>query len=131
MAKKDTEQVADQTSQATVAATYGQPEQGVSASAISALAEALSQAIRASQPPTKKTSSNRKPVTAWSPKDGTPKLKLKRKMYQHGLPIDPDLLTNEEIIALNELRPGRFLNGWVKVYRRRDRGVDIDYPTKT
>jgi hypothetical protein len=96
-----------------------------------ALVSALVQAIEATKPVQKKNASNRKIVTPWTPKDGSPKLKLKRKMFQHGLAIDPDMIYNEDIEALNQLKPGRFLDGWVSIVRRRDKGIDIVYPMKT
>lgn len=95
------------------------------------LIRALVEAINQTKPVEKKTAANRKPKNAWTPKDGSPKLKLKRKMYQHGIPIDPDMETNEVVDLLNRVKPGRYLDGWVKVFRRRDKGVDIDYPIKT
>lgn len=97
----------------------------------SELAAALVQAIDVAKGPQKKTQFTRKINTPWTPKDGSPKLKLKRKMYQHGLVMDEDFLTNEEIALLNKVRPGRFMNGHVNVRRRKDWGIDIDYPVKT
>lgn len=99
--------------------------------ATAALAAALFQAIEATKPPAKKNMFNRKPNTPWSPKDGSRKLKLKRKMYQHGLLINEDTVSNDEIDLLNKVRPGLYCDGNVRVYRRRDRGVDIDYVIKT
>lgn len=96
----------------------------------SELAQALVQAIESTRPQ-KKHAFNRKVGTPWSPKDGSPKLRLKRKMYQHGLPIDEEITSNEEIELLNKLRPGIYLKGVVKVNRRKDRGLDVDYPIKT
>lgn len=95
------------------------------------LVAALVAALQATKPVEKKNPFNRKAQTAWTPKDGSPKLKLKRKMYQHGLLIDPDMETNEVIELLNKLKAGRFLDGWVKVTKRRDAGIDITYPIKT
>ena len=95
------------------------------------LAEALVQAINATKPKAKKTAANRVPQTPWSPKDGSPRLKLKRKMYQHGIPINPEMVTNEVIELLNKIKPGLYCDNWVKVVRRRDKGVDIDYPVRT
>lgn len=95
------------------------------------LVNALVQAIQLTKPVEKKTAANRKPASPWDPKDGSKKLKLKRKMYQHGIPIDPDFLSNEDIQLLNRLKVGTFLSGWVKVYKRKDSGIDIDYPIKT
>lgn len=96
-----------------------------------ALAKALTAAVKEAKGPEKKTFSTRKPGDPWSPKDGSKKLKLKRVMFQHGLKIDPDLETNEVIDLLNKIKPGRYLGDWVKVYKRKDQGIDIDYPVKT
>lgn len=97
----------------------------------SELAAALVQAINATKPVEKKTFATRKAKTPWTPKDGTPKVKLKRAAFQHGMEVDPDKLSNEEIALYNQLRPGRFLDGVVTVTRRRDRGIDVSYPVKT
>lgn len=95
------------------------------------LARALIEAINATKPPTKKTAANRKPNTPWTPKDGSPKLRLKRKFYQHGIMVDPDMVTNEQIELMNKVRPGLYMDGNVRVVRRRDKGIDIDYAVKT
>lgn len=95
-----------------------------------AIAEATKTAIEAARP-AKKTEFDRKINTPWTPKDGSPKAKLKRKMFQHGLLLRPAFLTNEEILALNQLRPGVYCDGFVRVTRRRDKGLNIEYPVKT
>lgn len=97
----------------------------------SELAQALIQAIELTRPEQKKNAFNRKVGTPWTPKDGTPKPKLKRKMFQHGLPIDEDISSSKEIDLMNQLRPGVFMGGLVKVNRRKDRGLDLDYHIKT
>ena len=97
----------------------------------SELAAALVQAINAAKPIEKKTFATRKPRTPWTPKDGEAKVKLKRAAFQHGMEIDEDRLSSEEITLFNKLRPGRFLDGTVTVTRRRDRGIDVSYPVKT
>ena len=97
----------------------------------SELAQALVAAINAAKPREKKTFATRTPKTPWTPKDGSAKLKLKRVAYQHGIEVDEGKLSNSEIDGFNKLRPGRFLDGHVKVVRRRDKGIDIDYPVKT
>lgn len=96
-----------------------------------ALVKALVQAINITKPKEKKTAASRVPASPWDPKDGSKKLKLKRKMYQHSILIDPDFEDNETIDLMNRLKVGRFCEGWVKVYRRKDHGIDIDYPVKT
>lgn len=97
----------------------------------SELVAALVSAINASKPVEKKNAFTRKINTPWTPKDGSAKLKLKRKMYQHGLPLDGDFLTNNQIELLNKLRPGIFLDNYIHVIRRKDRGIDISYNIKT
>lgn len=99
--------------------------------AVADLINALVQAINITKPVEKKTAINRKPGSPWDPKDGTRKLKLKRKMYQHGIPFDEAIISNEEIDLCNKVKPGRYFGDWVKVYRRKDHGIDIDYPVRT
>lgn len=99
--------------------------------ALKALGLVFSDAITKSRPVEKKNFATRKPRSPWDPTDGSPKLKLKRKMYQHGILIDPDFNDNATIDALNHLKVGRYLGDWVKVYKRKDQGIDIDYPVKT
>jgi hypothetical protein len=94
------------------------------------LAAAFRDAFEASKPVTKKTMFNRKKNTPWTPKDGSAKLKFKRKTYHHGL-ILGSKVSNEEIALCNQLRPGVFCDGFVKVIRRKDRGIDIEYPIRT
>lgn len=95
------------------------------------LISALVQAIQLTKPVEKKNAINRKPGSPWDNPDGNKKIKLKRKMFQHGHPMDSDLLDSEEIELLNKLKVGLYFNGWVKVYKRKDSGIDIDYPIKT
>lgn len=100
-------------------------------SVASDIASALVQAIEMTRPVEKKNAFNRKVMTPWTPKDGSKKIKLKRSFYQHGILVDPSILSNEEIALINKLKPGLFLNGHVRVNRRKDRGIDIDYPVRT
>ena len=95
------------------------------------LINALVSAINLTKPTEKKTAVTRKPGSPWDPKDGSKKLKLKRKMYQHSIIMDPETLSNEEIDLLNKVKVGRYLGDLVKIYRRKDHGIDIDYPVKT
>lgn len=96
----------------------------------SELASALVTAIEATKPVAKKTPFNRVKNTPWTPKDHSAKLKLKRKMFHHGIPLGTRI-SNEEIDLLNKIKPGLYCDGHVKVVRRRDKGIDIDYPVKT
>ena len=96
----------------------------------SELAQALVAAIESTKPVSKKTVVTRTKNTPWTPKDGSPRLKLKRKMYHHGIPII-NKVTNAEIELLNKVRPGVFCDGHVVVRKRKDKGLDIDYPVRT
>ena len=95
-----------------------------------AIAAATTRAITATKPVEKKTILNYKGDTPWHKRDEV-KLKLKRKMYQHGQLIDPDMVSNEEIAIMNKLRPGRYFDGFVTVERRRDKGLNFTWPLKT
>jgi hypothetical protein len=97
----------------------------------SELAEALRDVIQSVKPPEKKSIFTRKQQTPWSPPDGVAKLKLKRKLYHHGLLVNEDFMSNEEVGWANKIRPGLFFDGWVKVTRRRDKGIDVDYNVRS
>jgi hypothetical protein len=93
-----------------------------------ALAQALITAIESTRPPQKKTPFNRPKGSPWYSKD---KPKLKRPMYQHGILLNPDQLSTEEVELLNKIKPGSYCDGFVRVIKRRDRSLDIDYPVRT
>lgn len=95
-----------------------------------ALADAFVSAIERTRPVEKKTEFTRKGRTPWHPKDGSPLPKLKRKYYQHGILIE-DKMTAEEINLLNQIKPGTYCEGFVRVIVRKDRGIDVDYPVRT
>lgn len=99
----------------------------VATDAQQALADAFVSAIERTRPKAKVLI--HVPNTPWQPK-GVPRLKLKRKMYHHGLQIE-DKLSNEEIDLLNKVKPGRYCDGYVQVNLRKDKGLDIDYPVRT
>jgi hypothetical protein len=96
----------------------------------SELAAALVQALEMAKPPAKKTVFTRTKNTPWT-KPGEAKPKLRRKFFQHSIQMDPEKLSSKEIELLNKLRPGFYCNGYIKVYKRKDNGLDIDYPIKT
>lgn len=95
-----------------------------------ALADAFVDAINRTKPAEKKTVLTRKKKTPWTPTDGKPEIKLKRRMYHHGIELT-GRLTNEERELLNKLKSGVYCEGWVQVQLRKDRGLNIEYPVKT
>lgn len=133
MAKKN-DKVKEQVVEAAVESVrQANPE--VTQDAVSQLINALVSAIQLTKPVEKKTFATFKSRTAFTPKNGEPRAKLKRKSYHHGILQNRDggreLLSNEEIELFNKIRPGTYCDGHVTVTRRRDRGVDVDYPVKT
>lgn len=100
-------------------------------SAVSDLGKALVEAIELTRPLQKKSILNRKKGGPWAPKDGSPKIKLRRTHYQHSVRMEAETLNNEDIALLNKIRPGVYCDGHVKVILRKDRGIDIDYPIRT
>ena len=99
--------------------------------AITDLAAALIQAIRATQPPIKKTPFTKIDGNPFRAKPGQVKPKLKRSIFLHGGEINPDQHFVEELELLNQLRPGTFFNGAVRVSKRKDRGYSISWPVRT
>lgn len=96
--------------------------------ALKSLGLVFSEAIEKNKP--KEKVRIHQPRNAWST-PGVPKAKLKRKLYHHGILLDPEMLTNAQIELANQLKPGRFCDGNIVVQRRRDKGVNIDYAVKT
>lgn len=93
------------------------------------LIDALMQAINATKPVQNKTMFTRKPNTPWTPKDGSPMPIMKRVYMQHGQPMER--VSAEDIVLLNQLKPGKYCDGYVTVTRRKDKAIDIDYPIRT
>lgn len=76
---------------------------------------------------------NHKPTSSFNPL-GKRKRVLKRKMYQNGFPLNVNILTDEEISLLNQIKPGRYIKGLVSVfqtYKGSDTLVNIVYVNKT
>ena len=97
---------------------------------ISALTQALIAAINSTKD-IKAKPYRRKKNNPYFPKDGSPRLKLRRKCMQHGIEIDEDQLYNEDIDGLNKMKFGRYCGGFVRVIKRKDGSLDIDYPVRT
>lgn len=118
-----------------VAVEVNGKQETLNVNAAEALVQALVQAITLTKPVEKKTAATFKSKSAFHPKDGSTRAKLKRKSYHHGVLINRDngheIISNEEIELFNKIRPGKYCGGYVTVTRRRDKGIDIDYPIRT
>ena len=99
--------------------------------AINDIAQALITAINSTKAPEKKTPFNRKKGDPWQPKPGQVKPKLKRTFMQHCVELNPAQLFVEEIELLNQIKPGAYCGGYLRVNKRKDRSYDIDYPIRT
>jgi hypothetical protein len=57
--------------------------------------------------------------------------KLKKDFYQNGIRINPNFLTQQETVLLNQLKTGQYNHKKWQVKRRRDGSIDLRYPNKT
>lgn len=126
----DEEMAALQAMREGVKATDAPAAASSNSSAHKELADAFVEAIERTKPPVKITIANRKPKTAWTPPEGVARVKMKRRFFHHGVLID-EKVHNEEIELLNQVKPGHYCDGYIRVTLRKDRGIDVDYPVRT
>jgi hypothetical protein len=70
--------------------------------------------------------------TPWNPSGELRKVKLKhKKFYQNGAEVNTDLMTDDEIALVNQLKPGRYNKRKWEVVKRKDKSLDVRYPNKT
>jgi hypothetical protein len=70
--------------------------------------------------------------TPWNPSGNPRKVKLKfKQLYQNGSRVNPDMMSEEEISLVNQLKPGRYNKRKWEVVKRRDKSIDIRVPNKT
>ena len=81
------------------------------------LGNAIADAIRGLQPPRALTFDEFKPVTPFNPR-GVKHRELPFPCFQNGSRMNADVLHDEEISLLGQLKPGRFCNGLVLVQER-------------
>lgn len=106
-------------------------EQNEQSVGVNDLAAALVQAINLTKPKAKKAPGvDYDPKNPWSPKPGEPRAKMKRKAYIHGI-AQGDQWPNSTIELFNQIRPGTYINGLVKITRRRDKGINLDWAFKS
>ena len=71
-------------------------------------------------------------VTPWNPSGEPRTVVLKFPFfYQNGGRVNPDLMTDDEISLVNQLKPGRYFGGKWEVRKRRDKSLDLIYPNGT
>ena len=70
------------------------------------------------------------PKTPWNP-EGKARLKKRRKFMMNGALCNPDMMTDEELELMSQIRPGRYNNRRWEVIRRRDKSIDIRYSNAT
>lgn len=93
---------------------------------------ALINAIQASQPKSKVHAYQRKKVCRSCGKEHKNNIPLKRVWYQHGaFELTKETFCNDVIELLNQVRPGAYCKGLVRVVRRKDRAYDITWPVAT
>lgn len=97
----------------------------------SVIGKGVADAIQMAKPKEKKNIFTRKKNTPWTPPNGEPKLKLKVPLHQHNIEIKEERLSNKQIELANQLRPGVYGGGHFRVVRRRDRGINIEYPIRS
>jgi hypothetical protein len=70
--------------------------------------------------------------TPWNPTGEIRKVKLKaKKFYQNGAEVNPDMMSDEEVTLVNQLKPGRYNKRKWEVVKRRDKSLDLRYPNRT
>lgn len=106
-------------------------EQAEQTVGVSDLAAALVHAINLTKPKAKKQPGvDYDPKNPWAPKLGEARSKLKRKAFIHGI-AQGDQWANSTIDLFNQIRPGTYVNGLVKITRRRDKGINLDWAFKS
>lgn len=106
-------------------------EVGINAPALTQIAEAFAVALERTKPKEKKTPYNRKKGGPWATTDGSVKPMLRRPTFQHGIQLTENTLSKEEIELLNLVKPGLYCENFIRVVKRKDKGIDIDYPVRT
>jgi hypothetical protein len=100
--------------------------------AVAAIAAAFQQTL-ATVAPKKVTMAQLRPKTPFNPEAKTGR-KLVRATYQNGTKLNPTFLTDREIALVNQLKPGKFVGGLVRVVERDhgpDKEIHILYENKT
>lgn len=67
------------------------------------------------------------PTTPWNPEGKRNRVPLTRPAYQHGQLINPLNMTEEEISLVNQIKPGRYYDRKIEVYRTVDGGINFTY----
>jgi hypothetical protein len=70
------------------------------------------------------------PDSPWNPTGRRDMPSPRNQIFQHGMPVNPMMMTAEEIILANKLKPGRYVNRTVEVTRSTDGSLNITWPNK-
>jgi hypothetical protein len=71
------------------------------------------------------------PTTPWNPEGKKKRLQLTRPTFLSGYPVQPIMCTEDEIAALNKLKPGRYHGRQWEVIRYDDGSINVLYPNRT
>ena len=93
---------------------------------------ALIEAMRAGQPKPKVHAYQRKKICKNCKQEHKNNTNLKRVWFQHGaFELTKLTFCNDVIELMNQVKPGRYVNGLVRVIKRKDRAYDITWPVAT
>ena len=93
---------------------------------------ALIEAIRAGQPKQKIHAYQRKKICKECGREHKHNTPLKRVWYQHGaFELTKTSFCNDTIELLNQVKPGVYCKGLIRVNKRKDRAYDITWPVAT
>ena len=99
---------------------------------VNELVNAFVQAINITKPREKVRPYQRKRICKECGQDHKDNTPLKRAWLQHGgFDMLREQFCNSTIELLNRVKPGVYINGLVKVHKRKDRAYDITWPVRT
>lgn len=70
------------------------------------------------------------PDSPFNPEGKRSRTPLRGSIFQHGMMVNPMMLTEEEIVLANQLKPGRYVNRTVEVSRTSNGDLNITWPNK-
>lgn len=104
--------------------------QAMQTSAMLKIAESLQGFMQNQERTKQKSYSEILPDSPFNPTGKKNRTRLRGQLFQHGIPVNPLMMTEEEIEIANQLKPGRYVNRSVEVTRMHDGSVNITWPNK-